>query len=169
MNRYKLSLLIACIATFATCLPASAQLQAGEINLIGIGVGFIGGLLNPPHRATEIAAEAEVRKAKIMANLEIEREKLRIAANADKITPILNRWGVNRVTCAPDLVTINGLDPTGGSVCIQPSETMAAGYYNYDAAKSLLLRTNTSVTQTTQTIRTNNRVTSSQTVTSKGF
>ena len=150
MNRNQLSLLLAIVATCSTSLPASAQLSSGDVNLIGIGASILNSLINPPHRETEIKADAEVKKARIVAEAEIEKEKLRIAA--DKVTPLLARWGVSRTSCAPGLVFINGIDTN--TVCIQPSQMMTAGYYTYNNEKSQLLRTSSTTSQTTQSIRT---------------
>jgi hypothetical protein len=150
MNRTKLSLLVAIVTVLATSLPASAQLSSGEVNLIGIGASIVNSLINPPHRDAEIKAEAEVKKAKIAAEAEIAKEKLRLAA--DKVTPVLNQWGVSRVSCAPGLVFINGID--ANTVCLQPSGTLAAGYYTYNNEKSQLIRTGGAISQTTQSIGT---------------
>jgi hypothetical protein len=137
--------------------------QTGSTDLIGVGVNIINSLINPPSRSAEINADAEVRKAKIAADAEIAKEKLRIEASksTDRVTPVLNQWGVARVACAPGLVFINGI--TTDTVCLQPSAAMTAGYYTYDSTKQQLVRTsanvqnvnNTSVqnVQNVQTIR----------------
>jgi hypothetical protein len=110
--------------------------------LIGVGASIINNLINPPTRSAEISADAEVKKAKIAAEAEIAKEKLRIEAgkSTDRVTPVLNQWGVARVACAPGLAFVNGI--TTDTVCIQPSNSMPAGYYTYDSAKQQLLRTN---------------------------
>jgi hypothetical protein len=153
MNRTKLSLLLAIVTTFSTSLPASAQLSSGDVNIIGIGAGILSGILNPPHRASEIQADAEIKKAKIAADMELEREKLRIAAtqSEDKVTPVLKQWGVSRVLCAPGLVFINGIDGLSNTVCLQPTQSISAGYYTYDTNKRQLLRTSSTIEQKTQT------------------
>jgi hypothetical protein len=149
MNRNQLSLLLAIVTTLSTSLPASAQLSSGDVNLIGIGAGILTGILNPPHRATEILADAEVKKAKIAAEMELERERLRIAASRaeDKVTPVLKQWGVNRVICAPGLVFLNGIDGISNTICIQPTQSISAGYYTYDSTKRQLLRTSNTIEQ----------------------
>jgi hypothetical protein len=164
MNRTKLSLLLAIVTTVSTSLPASAQMSSGEVNLIGIGVSLVNSLINPPHRDAEIKADAEVKKAQIAAETEITKEKLRIAA--DKVTPMLNQWGVSRVSCAPGLVFINGID--ANTVCVQPTGSISAGYYTYNSEKSQLLRTGGTISQTTQSIRTT-RVTANGNASDRGF
>jgi hypothetical protein len=105
------------------------------------GITLLNNLLNPPHRSAEITADTEIKKAKIAAEVEIAKERLRIEAsqNTDRVTPVLNQWGVARTNCAPGLVFINGL--TTDTICIQPSQTIAAGYYDYNSAKQQLIRT----------------------------
>jgi hypothetical protein len=169
MHKTRLSILI--ISTFLTAsLPASARnlsvavdqhpalnttliAQATSTDLISVGATLLNSLINPPSRSAEINADAEVRKAKIAADAEIAKEKLRIEASksTDRVTPVLNQWGVARVSCAPGLVFINGI--TTDTVCIQPSQDILSGYYNYDSAKQQLVRTNNNI-QTTQNIQT---------------
>lgn len=151
MNRNHLSLLAVCITILTTSLPASAQQSVGEVNLIGVGVSILSNIFNPPTRSAEIAADAEVKKAKINAEMEIEKEKLRIAASktTDSVTPMLKGWGVSQVSCAPGLVFINGVG--ANTVCVRPSTALAAGYYSYDKEKGQLLRTSSTASQTTQT------------------
>jgi hypothetical protein len=158
MHQIKLSLLI-----FATLLTASWPACAYQLSVqpqqqpatkssrliadvtstdfISGGITLLNNLLNPPHRSAEINADTEIRKAKIAAEAEIAKERMRIEAsqNTDRVTPVLNQWGVARTNCAPGLVFINGL--TTDTVCIQPSQTIAAGYYDYDSAKQQLVRT----------------------------
>ncbi len=155
MRHLKFSLLIL-TAILSTGLPARAQDQSqgqssapvqtsqsspGSVDLIGVGASIINNLINPPTRSAEISADAEVKKAKIAAEAEIAKEKLRIEASksTDRVTPVLNQWGVTRVACAPGLAFVNGI--TTDTVCIQPSNSMPAGYYTYDSAKQQLLRT----------------------------
>lgn len=156
MRHLKFSLLIL-TAILSTGLPARAQQDQsqgqssqpvqtsqsspGSVDLIGVGASIINNLINPPTRSAEISADAEVRKAKIAAEAEIAKEKLRIEASksTDRVTPVLNQWGVTRVACAPGLAFVNGI--TTDTVCIQPSNSMPAGYYTYDSAKQQLLRT----------------------------
>jgi hypothetical protein len=136
----------------AISLSAQAQSSVAQTtntgDLIGAGASIINGLLNPPSRSAEINADAEVKKAKIAAEAEVTKEKLRIEAtkNTDRVTPVLNQWGVSRVACGQGLVFINGI--TTDTVCIKPSNAMAAGYYTYDSAKQQLVRDNSSSVQT---------------------
>jgi hypothetical protein len=158
MHQIKLSLLI-----FATLLTASWPACAYQLSVqpqqqpatksrmliadvtssdfISGGITLLNNLLNPPHRSAEINADTEIRKAKIAAEAEIAKERMRIEAsqNTDRVTPVLNQWGVARTNCAPGLVFINGL--TTDTVCIQPNQSIAAGYYDYDSAKQQLIRT----------------------------
>lgn len=150
MKRNQLSLLVAIVTILSTGLPASAELAPGDINLIGIGVGFITNLLNPPHRAAEINADVEMKKAKMVADIEIEREKLRIAATADKVSPVLTKWGVARANCAPGLAFINGIDANANTVCVQPNQKITPGYYTYNHERGELSRTVSTVTPPTQ-------------------
>ena len=153
--------------------PASATgnnliAQATQVDLIGVGASIINSLINPPSRAAEINADAEVKKAKIAAEAEITKEKLRIEASksADRVTPVLDKWGVTRVACAPGLVFVNGI--TTDTVCIQPDKNMSAGYYTYDSAKQQLVKNsndnNGHSTQNTQTIQTNQNDRNIQTI-----
>jgi hypothetical protein len=153
MRQIKLSLLIL-TTILAVSLPAYAEdrsssattiAQANSTDLITVGASIINGLINPPSRSAEITADAEVRKAKIAAEAEISKEKLRIEASkrTDRVTPVLNQWGVAQVACAPDLVFINGI--TSDTICIQPTSTMTAGYYTYDSAKQQLVRNSANI------------------------
>ena len=95
------------------------------------------------------------------ADVDIEREKLRIAATADRVSPVLNKWGVARANCAPGLVFISGLG--SDTVCIQPSPSMGAGAYTYDNAKQQLVRsggTTSTASNSSGTATTNSSVTS---------
>ena len=167
MRQLKLSLLTL-TTILAISLPTYAQdqqsntqqtttvAQASSTDLIGVGASLINSLLNPPSRSAEINADAEVKKAKIAAEAEITKEKLRIEASksTDRVTPVLNQWGVTRVACGPGLVFVNGI--TTDTVCIQPSNAMAAGYYTYDSAKQQLLRNNGTSVQTNNNNSANN-------------
>jgi hypothetical protein len=156
MNRHKFSLLLAIstslVTNLATGLPASAELSSGDVNLIGIGAGLITNLLNPPHRTAEINAELELKKAKLAADVEIEREKLRIAAAADKVSPILNKWGVARASCEPGAVFINGIEANANTICVKPSKEITPGYYTYNQEKGVLLRTSSTTAPTTPSV-----------------
>jgi hypothetical protein len=164
MHKTRLRLLI--ISTLLIATPAAANqarmarsaspqptllAQSNPPDLITVGASLLNSLINPPSRSAQINADAEVKKAKIAADAEIAKEKLRIEAsqNTDRVTPVLNQWGVARVTCAPGLVFINGI--TTDTVCIQPSADMTPGYYSYDSARQQLIRT--SSVQTTQNIQ----------------
>ena len=172
MNRNKLSLLLAILTILSTGLPASAQLGPGEVNLIGIGVNLLTNILNPPHRAAEINAEVELKKAKMAADVDIEREKLRIEATADRVSPVLNKWGVARVGCTPGVVFINGLDPNANTVCVQPNQVMTPGYYTYNNEHGVLSRNISTVPPTTPTTPNNSvitRLTTTGNTSGKGF
>ena len=157
MRQIKFSLLVlttifaASLSTYAD--RASAQQAPQQVDLIGVGASIINSLINPPSRTAEINAEAEVRKAKIAADADIAKEKLRIEASksTDRVTPVLNEWGVARVPCAEGLVFINGISTE--TVCIQPSTAMKAGSYTYDSAKQKLVRNSNNV-QTSNNVRT---------------
>jgi hypothetical protein len=188
MRQITLSLLIL-TTIFTGALPATANdghsrpqlgsptannliAQATQVDLIGVGASIINSLINPPSRAAEINADAEVKKAKIAADAEIVKEKLRIEASksTDRVTPVLDKWGVTRVACAPGLVFVNGI--TTDTVCIQPDKNMSAGYYTYDSAKQQLVKNsgdnvqnnqNTQTLQNTQTIQNNQNIQTIQT------
>ncbi|WP_310488138.1 hypothetical protein [Chamaesiphon sp. VAR_69_metabat_338] len=158
MRHIKLSLLIS-LSLLTASWPACAHQLSGSqqqrsiatsrvliadvtsTDFISGGITLLNNLLNPPHRSAEINADTEIRKAKIAAEAEIAKERMRIEANrnTDRVTPVLNQWGVARTNCAPGLVFINGL--TTDTVCIKPSQTIVAGYYDYDSAKQQLVKT----------------------------
>ncbi len=146
MRQPKLSLLVIAtilVASLSTHADrASAQNQPTTIDIIGVGATILNNWLNPPSRNAEIAADAEIRKAKIAADAEIAKEKLRLDASRGIGTsnPILDKWGVAQVPCAPGLVFINGV--TNDTICIQPSKAISAGYYTYDTAKQRLVENN---------------------------
>jgi hypothetical protein len=156
MHQIKLSLLIL-TTIVATSLPARADdrsstttiiiAQATSTDIISVGASIINNLFNPPSRSAEIAADAEIKKAKIAAEAEITKEKMRIEASksTDRVTPVLNQWGVAQVACTPGLVFINGI--TTETVCIQPTANISAGYYTYDSGKQQLIRNSSTSTQ----------------------
>lgn len=170
MHQTKLSLLTL-IALLTANLPAHASLPsatrmeqqtpkanlvaqaATTTDLIGIGATLINNWINPPSRSAEITADAEVKKAKIAADADIAKEKLRIEASKseDRVTPVLEQWGVTRTNCAPDTVFINGI--TTDTICVQPNTSLISGYYTYDRTKQQLVRTSNSV-QTIQNVQT---------------
>ncbi|PSB58100.1 hypothetical protein [Chamaesiphon polymorphus] len=167
MRQIKLSLLTL-TTILAVSFPARAQeqsstatviTQTAQTDLIGAGASIINTLINPPSRSAEIAADAEIKKAKIAADAEIAKEKLRIEASksTDRVTPVLNQWGVSRIDCAPGAVFVNGI--VTETVCIQPTSSLTAGYYTYDSAKQQLVRTNNSDRniQTIQNVQTTRR------------
>jgi hypothetical protein len=158
MHQIKLSLLIfttLLTASWPACAyqlssiqpqqqPTTSRMLIADVtstDFISGGITLLNNLLNPPHRSAEINADTEIRKAKIAAEAEIAKERMRIEAskNTDRVTPVLNQWGVARTNCAPGLVFINGL--TTDTVCIQPNQSIAAGYYDYDSAKQQLIKT----------------------------
>jgi hypothetical protein len=157
MHQVKLSLLtftamlVASLSTYATQSTAAEQSSTStsiaqtttSTDLLGAGATLINNWINPPTRSAEIAADAEIKKAKIAAEAEITKEKMRIEASKseDKVTPLLSKWGVSRVSCAPGLVFVNGI--TTDTVCIQPSAAMTAGYYTYHNDKQQLVRNST--------------------------
>ena len=140
------------VAKLAPPTQTTVLAQATSPDLITVGVSLLNSLINPPSRSAQINADAEVRKAKIAADTEIAKEKLRIEASksTDRVTPVLNQWGVARVACAPGSAFINGI--TIDTVCIQPNADITSGYYSYDSAKQQLVRT--SSVQTTQNVQT---------------
>ena len=178
MHQTKLSLLIL-TALLTTSLPAyanrdsAARLEtqmpktnlvaqtATTTDLIGVGATLINNWINPPSRSAEITADAEVKKAKIAADADIAKEKLRIEASKseDRVTPVLEKWGVARTNCASDTVFITGI--TTDTVCVQPNTSLTAGYYTYDRTKQQLVRTNNNV-QTVQNVQTTRVSTSSR-------
>jgi hypothetical protein len=126
--------------------PGAIQFgQQNSVDLLGAGVSIINNLLNPPSRSAEIIANAEIKKAQIAADAEIAKEKLRIEASKspDRVTPVLTQWGVSQVPCGAGAVFINGI--TTETVCIQPNNAIAAGYYTYDSTRQQLVRTGNSV------------------------
>ena len=153
------TLLIASSPAYANTTPKlepttnKTLLAQSSPDLITVGVSLLNSLINPPSRSAEINADTEVKKAKIAADAEIVKEKLRIDASksTDRVTPVLNQWGVARISCAPGLVFINGI--TTDTVCIQPTADINPGYYSYDSARQQLVRNSSSV-QTTQNIQT---------------
>jgi hypothetical protein len=161
-----ITLLTASLPAYAN-RPSAARLEsqtpkanlvaqtATTTDLIGVGATLINSWINPPSRSAEITADAEVKKAKIAADADIAKEKLRIEAskNADRVTPVLEQWGVTRANCAPDTVFINGI--TTDTICVQPSTSLTAGYYTYDRTKQQLIRTSNSsgAVQNVQTTR----------------
>lgn len=132
--KYYLAALLGLMSLLTIDAPVSAQ--EVKIDLLGI----VNTIFNPPHRQVEIDAQADIAKEK--AFQQAETQKARAAAeaykNADQITPLLSQWGVHRVTCAPTGVFINGL--TSDTVCVNPTNLIPAGYYNYIAERQLLVR-----------------------------
>jgi hypothetical protein len=115
----------------------------------------INGILSPPHRKDEITANANVEMEKLRQNAIIEKAKITAEAGktVDRVAPILTQWGVNRVNCAPGVVFINGLST--GTVCLNPTASIPAGYYNYSSDRQQLVRIETNNTQTVANVGTN--------------
>jgi hypothetical protein len=115
----------------------------------------INGILSPPHRQAEIAANANVEMEKLRQNARIEKAKITAEAGktVDRVAPILTQWGVNRANCAPGVVFINGLST--GTVCLNPTASIPAGYYNYSSDRQQLVRIETNNTQTVANVGTN--------------
>jgi hypothetical protein len=100
----------------------------------------INNIFSPPHRTAEINARADVEKEKLRQQAEVEKAKIAAEAtkNTDRVAPVLTQWGVNRVNCAPGVAFINGLSTD--TVCINPTSTIQAGYYNYSPDRKLLVQ-----------------------------
>jgi hypothetical protein len=130
------------ILTITTILATHLPAQAQQIDLVNASISVFNSLVNPPHRAEEIRAEAEIKKAKINAQMELDREKMRIEANKsiDRAAPLLNQWGATRIPCTPGVVFVNGI--TTDTVCINPSGAIPSGYYSYSSGNNLLVRAN---------------------------
>jgi hypothetical protein len=133
MKFYLISLLIS-----TSSIGMSAPVSASEVR-IDFGTA-IGTLFNPPHRAVQTQADAEVaqERARQAAGIEQVRIETQAAKNIDRVAPILFKWGVARISCAPDAVFINGI--SNNTVCIAPSDRIAAGYYTYNANREQLVR-----------------------------
>jgi hypothetical protein len=103
----------------------------------------INNIFSPPHRTAEINAKAEIEKERLRQQAEVEKAKIAAEAtkNIDRVAPVLTKWGVNRVNCAPGVAFINGLSTD--TVCINPTGSIAAGYYNYSPDRQLLVRVET--------------------------
>ena len=132
--KYYLAALLVLMSLLTIDSPVSAQ--EVKIDLLGI----VNTIFNPPHRQAEIDAQAEIAKAKALQQAETQKAIANAAAfkNTDRITPLLSQWGVHRVTCAPTGVFINGLTPD--TVCVNPTNLIPAGYYNYISERQLLVR-----------------------------
>ena len=132
--KYHSATLLALISILSIGTPAHSQ----EVKL-DLG-SVINGLLSPPHRTAEINARADVEKEKLRQQAEVEKAKIAAEAtkNTDRVAPVLTQWGVNRVNCAPGVAFINGLSTD--TVCINPTGTIQAGYYNYSPDRQLLVR-----------------------------
>jgi hypothetical protein len=143
----------------ASTSTTSSSISFTSSDILGAGLSIINNLLNPPSRSTQIKADAEVLKAKIVADAEVTKERLRLEAvkTTDRVTPILNQWGVAKINCAPGLVFVNGI--TTDTVCVQPNASMTPGYYTYDSTKQQLIRNSGGVqssvsVQTVQNVQT---------------
>jgi hypothetical protein len=134
MMKHYSATLLALISILTIGSPAHSQ----EVKL-DLG-SVINGIISPPHRTAEINARADVEKEKLRQQAEVEKAKIAAEAtkNTDRVAPILTKWGVNRVNCAPGVAFINGL--SADTVCITPTGSIAAGYYNYSPDRQLLVR-----------------------------
>jgi hypothetical protein len=131
----------------STNLPAQSQ----EIRIdFGTVFNVISNIVNPPHRAAQEQADAAVAKEKVRQAAEIAKVKSEIQANqnTDKAAPVFAKWGVERMSCAPDAVVINGI--SSDSVCIKPNDRISAGYYTYDSVRHQLVRTSTNTATSSQ-------------------
>ena len=110
---------------------------------------LLGSIINPPSRSAQI--NARVERERIAADLErnrmqiqlererIEQERLLASANSDPIAQTLAAWGWSRISCETNLpiVAISGL--ANEAVCVQPTATMPAGNYSFDATANRLV------------------------------
>jgi hypothetical protein len=133
MKCYPIIFLISVIS-LTTSYPACAQEIRIDISNI------ITTILSPPHRMTEITAHADIEKERLRQQADVEKAKIAAEAtrNIDRVSPILARWGVNRVACTPGSVFINGLSID--TVCINPINAVTAGYYNYSPEQNPSIR-----------------------------
>jgi hypothetical protein len=124
--------------------------NTNKSNLIGIGINagtqLLGNLLNPPSRQAEVTSTAEVKKAEILAQMEIEKERLRLeqtkltATGAPaNVALIFAQWGVSQVACVSGVVFIAGLSSDNNFVCIYPNNLIPPGYYTYNSTANQLI------------------------------
>ncbi len=132
--KYYSTTLLAVFVLMTLGTPAHAQ----EVKL-DLG-SVLNTIISPPQRTAEINARAEVEKEKLRQEAEIKKAQIAADAskNTDRVAPVLTQWGVNRVNCAPGVAFINGL--SADTVCITPTGSIAAGYYNYSPDRQLLVR-----------------------------
>jgi hypothetical protein len=132
--KYYAAILLTSIVLLASGSPAHSQEIRIELDKI------IGGIFSPPHRTAEINANAEIEKERLRQQAEVEKAKIAAETNKniDRVAPVLTQWGVNRVNCTPGVAFINGL--SSDTVCINPTGTIQAGYYNYSPDRQLLVR-----------------------------
>ena len=128
----------ATLLTLMSLLTIGSPAYSQEVKL-DLG-SVINNIFSPPHRTAEINARADVEKEKLRQQAEVEKAKIAAEAtkNTDRVAPVLTQWGVNRVNCAPGVAFINGL--SADTVCITPTGSIAAGYYNYSPDRQLLVR-----------------------------
>jgi hypothetical protein len=133
--------------TSIVAIHTPVRAQSFSFDIVNAGVSVFNSLVNPPHRAEEVRVEAEIKKAKINAQMELDRERMRLEANKniDRAAPVLNQWGATRVPCTPGAVFLNGVSTD--TVCINPSNAIPAGYYSYSAGNNLLVRSATTETK----------------------
>jgi hypothetical protein len=137
MKLYPINLLVLAI-TLSCNLPASAQ----EIRVDFATVfTLVGNIFNPSYRSTQATADAEIAKERARQAAAIEKLKIELQANknVDRAAPVVKKWGVERINCAPGAVFINGV--IAETVCIKPNDRISAGYYTYDATRLQLVRT----------------------------
>jgi hypothetical protein len=115
----------------------------------------INGILSPPHRQAEITANANIEMEKLRQNARIEKAKITAEAGktVDRVAPILTQWGVNRANCVPGVAFINGLST--GTVCLNPTASIPAGYYSYSPDRQQLVRIETNNAPTVAKVGTN--------------
>jgi hypothetical protein len=148
MKLYPVGLLV--LAIILGCnSPASAQ----EIRIDFATVfTLVGNIFNPSYRAVQATADAEIAKERARQAAAIEQLKIELQAsrNVDRSAPVVKKWGVERISCAPGAVFINGV--IAHTFCIKPNDRISAGYYTYDAARQQLVRTsaNTATSNTVQ-------------------
>lgn len=122
----------------------------------------INNVFNPPHRAAQEKADAAVAKEKARQEADIAKVRSETQAqarkNIDRAAPVITKWGVERVSCAPGVVAINGI--SADTVCIKPNDRISAGYYTYDPTRQQLVRTNTDTATSTTDRTTSNPATS---------
>jgi DNA-directed RNA polymerase len=135
---------LVCLLVSASLLGINSPASADEIRIdFGTVFNVINNVFNPPHRAAQEQADAAVAKEKARQEAEIAkvRTETQASKNVDRAAPVITKWGVERVSCAPGAVFINGV--SADTICIKPSEQISAGYYTYDSTRKQLVRSTT--------------------------